>query len=88
MFYAKVIGKTYSSFKYLTLEGIEIKIIQQLDMETKESIGKPIFALDAIGVGLGETVAYEVSTEASHPFEPEMVPSDTTIIAIIDKTDI
>ncbi len=88
MFYAKVIGKTYSNFKYPTLEGIEIKIIQELNMETKEPTGKPLFALDAIGVGLGEFVAYEVSTEAAHPFEPEMVPSDATIVAIIDKTDI
>ena len=88
MFYAKVIGKTYSNFKHPALEGIGIKIIQDIDIETGEAAGSPILALDALGVSLGEFVGYEVSTEATWVFEDRLVPTDATIIAIIDSINI
>ena len=88
MFYAKVIGKTYSSFKHEALEGINIRIIQDIDITSGNLIGDPIFALDPIGVSIGEYVGYEVSTQATWPFERKMVPSDTTIVAIIDSINL
>ena len=88
MFYAKVIGKTYSSFKHPALARIGIKIIQDIDIETQKLVNDPILALDAIGVSIGEFVGYEVSLEGTWAFEDRLVPSDSTIVAIIDSIDI
>lgn len=88
MFYAKVIGKTYSNFKHYSYEGIEIKILQDINPETGDLINKPIFALDAIGVGIGEYVIYEVSVEASSAFDDKKVLTDASIIAIVDSVDL
>jgi ethanolamine utilization protein EutN len=88
MFYAKVIGKTYSNFKHYSYEGIEIKVLQDINPETGDLTGKPIFAMDAIGVGIGEYVIYEVSVEASNAFDGKKVLTDASIIAIVDSVDI
>jgi microcompartment protein CcmK/EutM len=88
MFYAKVIGKTYSNFKHYSYEGIEIKILQDINPETGDLINKPIFAMDAIGVGIGEYVIYEVSVEASNAFDGKKVLADASIIAIVDSVDL
>jgi microcompartment protein CcmK/EutM len=88
MFYAKVIGKTYSNFKHYSYDGIEIKILQDINPETKVLMNKPLFALDAIGVGIGEYVIYEVSVEASSAFEDKKVLTDASITAIVDSVDL
>ncbi|MHB1254053.1 MAG: EutN/CcmL family microcompartment protein [Candidatus Humimicrobiaceae bacterium] len=88
MFYAKVIGKTYSNFKHYSYDGIEIKILQDINPETGDLINKPIFAMDAIGVGIGEYVIYEVSVEASNAFDGKKVLADASITAIVDSVDL
>ena len=88
MFYAKVIGKTYSNFKHYSYEGIEIKILQDINPETGDLMNKPFFAMDAIGVGIGEYVIYEVSVEASNAFEGKKVLTDASITAIVDSVDL
>ncbi|MCG9479878.1 MAG: hypothetical protein K9H14_06665 [Actinomycetia bacterium] len=88
MFYGKVIGKTYSNFKHPSLEGIAIKIIEDVDIKTGKLTGKKTLALDPLGVSMGEYIGYEVSTEATWAFPDKLVPADTTITAIIDSVDI
>lgn len=88
MFLAKVIGKTWSDHKHYSYDGIDIKIIRDVNPETGGLINKPIFALDAIGTAIGEIVAYEVSAEAGKAFEDKKVLADATITAIIDSVDI
>jgi len=88
MFYAKVIGKTYSKYKHSALEGIDIKIIQNISVESGKAIGDPLLALDPIGVALEEFVGYEVSKEATWVFKDKLVPTDATITAIIDSVNI
>lgn len=85
---AKVIGKTYSKFMHLSLEGKCIKIIQCINAETGGPIGKPLFAVDTIGVDIGEIVAYEVGFQATWAFDDHMIPIDCAITAIIDSIDI
>ena len=85
---AKVIGKTYSKFMHPLLEGKNIKIIQDINAKTGRSMGKPFFAVDAIGVGIGELVAYETSFQATWAFSDHMIPVDCSITAIIDSLDV
>lgn len=88
MFLAKVIGITWSNHKHYSYDGIEIKVIQDVNPETGQLIGKPIFALDAVGSSIGEIVAYEVSLQAGWAFDHMDVLSDTTITAIVDSVNI
>ncbi len=88
MFYAKVVGKTYSNFKHPSLEGLDIKIIEDINIKTGKPTGKKVLAMDPLGVSIGEYVGYEVSTEATWAFDTELVPADTAITAIIDSKDI
>ena len=88
MFYAKVIGKTYSNFKHATLKAIDIKIIHKIDIETKKTTGNPVLALDPLGDAIGEFIGFEISSEATWVFEDKLVPTDATITAIIDSIDL
>jgi ethanolamine utilization protein EutN len=85
---AKVIGKTYSKFMHPSLKGVGIKIIQVINPENMEPIGKPIFAVDPLGVAIGETVAYEDSFQATWAFQDHKIPVDCAITAIIDSLDV
>lgn len=85
---AKVIGKTYSKFMHPSLKGVDIKIIQVINPENREHIGKPFFAADPLGVEIGETVAYEESFQATWAFQDHMIPVDSAITAIIDSLDV
>ena len=84
----RVIGKTYSKFMLPALEGLDIKIIQTINAENKESMGKPFFAVDPIGVAIGELIAWEESFQATWAYKDHMVPVDRAITAIIDSLDI
>ena len=48
MFLAKVIDVTWSNHKHYSYEGIEVKIIQDLNPESGEVAGKPFCARDAV----------------------------------------
>lgn len=84
----RVIGKTYSKFMLPSLEGKNFKIIQAIDAENEKPLGKPFFAVDPIGVAIGELVAWEESFQATWAYEDHMVPIDRSITAIIDSLDI
>jgi microcompartment protein CcmK/EutM len=88
MFLAKVIGITWSNHKHYSYEGIEIKIIQDINPQTGDLTGKPFFALDAVSSSVGETVAYEISFQAGQAFDNATVLSDATITAIIDSINV
>lgn len=90
MNYAKVIGKTYSEHSHPSIKGIDIKIIQVLAIEkdNEKLSGKPFFAIDPLGVAIGELVAYEESFQATWAFKDPMIPVDAAIIAIVDSIDI
>jgi ethanolamine utilization protein EutN len=47
--------------------------------------GKPLVAVDSIGAGAGEVVFWCRGKEASFPFSPAEVPTDCTIVAIVDS---
>ncbi len=88
MFLGKVNCVKCSDHKHYSYEGIEIKIIQDLNPESKALFGKPFFAMDAVGTAVGETVAYEISFQAGQAFDDKVVLADATITAIIDSVNI
>jgi ethanolamine utilization protein EutN len=81
---ARVIGNVVSTVKNTTLEGRKLLVIQILDGDLRPT-GKPLVAVDSVGAGVGELVFWCRGKEASFPFEGSEVPTDCTIIGIVDS---
>ena len=83
MFLARVVGTVVASRKDEGLVGTTLLVIQPLATDRKPA-GKPLVALDSVGAGEGEDVFWVRGREASFPFLPAEVPSDATIVGIVD----
>jgi ethanolamine utilization protein EutN len=81
---ARVIGTVVSTIKNATLEGRKLMVIQVLDGNLRQ-VGKPLVAIDSVGAGAGELVFWCRGKEASFPFEGSEVPTDCTIVGIVDS---
>src|SRR5262249_21127330 len=81
---ARVIGNVVSTVKNTTLEGRKLLVIQALDGNLRQ-VGKPLVAIDSVGAGAGELVFWCRGKEASFPFEGSEVPTDCTIVGIVDS---
>lgn len=81
---ARVIGTVVATAKNETIVGKKILILKNLDSSQK-MIGRAFLALDSIGAGVGEDVFYVRGKEATFPFRPEEVPTDSSIVGIVDR---
>ena len=50
-----------------------------------EATGKQLICLDAVGAGAGELIYWSRGKEASFPFLPAEVPTEATIVGIVDE---
>lgn len=83
---ARVIGNVVSTVKNNGLETRRLMVIQTLDGDLQPS-GRPLVAVDSVGSGVGELVFWCRGKEASFPFEGSEVPTDCTIVGIIDSDE-
>jgi ethanolamine utilization protein EutN len=83
---ARVVGNLVATVKDPALAGKKILILKHVN-EHGAASGCAFIALDSIGAGAGEMVYYVKGKEASFPFLPEEVPSDATIVGIVDSWD-
>lgn len=81
---ARVVGRVVCTLKNEPLRGTKLLIVQPLDLEGRPR-GAPLVALDAVGAGAGETVFYVTGREASFAFLPDVVPTDASIVGIVDS---
>ena len=81
---ARVIGNVVATVKNDLLEGRKLMVIQPLNAGL-QAIGKPMIAIDSVGAGAGEVVFWCRGKEASFPFAPVEVPTDCTIVGIVDS---
>jgi len=84
MFLGRVVGRVWSTVKHPTLEGHRLLIVQPLNGELQPA-GKRAIVTDCVGAGAGELVYLCRSIEASYPFLPTEVPTDLSIVGIIDE---
>jgi microcompartment protein CcmK/EutM len=82
MFIAKVVGNIVCSVKDEALTGKKLLLIERL------SGGPVAVAVDSVGAGPGETVYVCRGREASFAFFPEEVPTEATIVGIVDRLNI
>jgi ethanolamine utilization protein EutN len=83
----RVIGNVVATIKTPSLEGRTFLIVQPIDRNGRDK-GRAIVALDSVGAGAGETVYWCRGKEASFPFRPLEVPTEATIVAIVDSINI
>ena len=82
-----VCGTLVASRKDERLEGINLLLIQPIKPDGA-STGKTLVATDSMGVGPGERVFWVKSKEAANPFAPVEVPTDATIVGIVDAVHV
>jgi microcompartment protein CcmK/EutM len=87
MFLGKVCGSVWSTAKDPKLSGQRLLIVQPLTPELAAT-GKRLICADSTGAGAGEIVYYCRGKEASFPFLPDEVPTDFTIVGIVDEVSI
>jgi ethanolamine utilization protein EutN len=84
MILGRVVGTVVASAKNPTLDGIKLLIVQPIGRDGADK-GKAVVALDSVGAGAGETVYWCRGREASFPFLPVEVPTEATIVGIVDE---
>ena len=87
MFLGRIVGRVVSTMKNPSLEGRKILVVQPIDPHGKDQ-GDKFLALDSVGAGSGEIVYCCRGREASFPWYPNEIPTDRTIVGIIDRIDL
>ena len=86
MFLARVVGTVVATIKDAQLTGKKILVVQPMDRRGNDQ-GQKLLALDSVGAGAGETVYCCRGREASFPWLPDEVPTETSIVGIVDEID-
>lgn len=81
---ARVLGTVVATVKSDALEGRKLLVIQPVDSDLN-NIGQAMVAIDSVGAGKSDVVFWCRGREASFPFLPNEVPSDCTIVGIVDS---
>jgi microcompartment protein CcmK/EutM len=84
---ARVIGNVVCTTKDPRLAGKKILLIREIDDDGAQK-GEPLAALDAVGVGEGETVFFVTSKEAAFPFDPDEIPTDACVVGVVDHINL
>ena len=79
MYLGKVIGRIVCSVKDDALAAQKLLLVRRLPN------GPTVVALDVVGAGAGETVYVCRGREAAFAFKPQEVPTEATIVAIVDE---
>jgi len=87
MLLGRIIGNVVCTMKDPALIGHKLLIVQPLDRKGRDK-GRPVIALDAVGAGAGETIYWCRGKEAGFPFQPKDLPTEATIVGIVDSVNI
>ena len=87
MILARVIGNVVSSAKDPALNGMKLMVVQPIGRDGHAK-GRAVVALDSVGAGVGELIYFCRGKEASFPFLPVEVPTEATIVGIVDEINI
>jgi ethanolamine utilization protein EutN len=83
----RVIGTVVCTIKDSRLLGQKLLVVQPIDRHGREK-GRSLVALDSVGAGVGETIYWCRGKEASFPFLPDEVPTEATIVGIVDEINL
>ncbi len=83
----RVVGRVWATVKNPSLDAQRVLIVQPLTVEL-EPTGKQLLCLDSVGAGAGELIYWCRGKEASFPFLPVEVPTEATVVGIIDTLNV
>jgi ethanolamine utilization protein EutN len=87
VYLARVIGRVVATVKQDTLSGQPLQWIQPVDANERDH-GKPIVAVDPVGLGPGELCYYITSREASLTLFDTFAAVDAGIVGKVDRIDL
>lgn len=87
MYLGRVIGRVWSTVKDPGLAAQRLLLVQPLTPEGAPT-GKRLVVTDAMGAGAGELVYWSKGKESSFPFLPAEVPTEMTIVGIVDTVNV
>ena len=80
----RVMGNVVATVKDPALIGQRLLVVQPVNARG-EFVGRQLICLDACGVGAGELIYWCRGKESSFPFLPAEVPSDATVVGVVDQ---
>ena len=83
----RVTGKLWATAKDRKLDGLKLYIMQPVD-ESDRPLGSELVAVDTVGSKEGDLVYWVGGAEATFPFQDRQIPSDVTIVGLVDHLDI
>lgn len=83
----RIEGKVWASVKDESLQGIRLFILQPVN-EVGDLMGRPFVAVDTVGADEGDLVYWVNSTEASFVLEDHYIPSEVSIVGLVDRLDV
>ena len=84
---ARVVGRVVATIKQDTLSAVTLQWIQPI-ATTGADVGKPLIAVDRVGVGPGEIVYFITSREAALTLENSFAAVDAGIVGKVDWVDV
>ena len=84
---ARVIGRVVSTVKQDTLAAVTLQWIQPISTAGVDT-GKPLIAVDRVGVGPGEIIYFITSREAALTLDNPFAAVDAGIVGKVDWVDI
>ena len=83
----KVTGKVWATIKDKKLNGLTLYTMQPIDEEGKH-IGGELVVVDTIGSREGDIVFWVGGAEATFAFPDRQIPSDASIVGLVDRLDV
>jgi len=84
---ARVVGRVVSTVKQDTLSSVTLQWIQPITTGGADA-GKPLVAVDRVGVGPGEIIYFITSREAALTLDDPFAAVDAGIVGKVDWVDI
>ncbi len=83
----KVIGKVWADRKAPQLRGCLLHVIQPITSEGKK-VDRPLVVADPKNIaGVGDTVVYVISTDATQAFDSGFAPVNASVVELVDSID-
>jgi len=83
----RVTGKVWATVKDRKLDGLKLYIMQPVD-ERDNPLGPELVVVDTVGSREGDLVYWVGGAEATFPFGQDQIPSDATIVGLVDRLDL
>jgi len=83
----RITGKVWATVKDAKLNGVTLYVLQPVD-ELDTPLGPELVAVDTLGSREGDLVFWVGGAEATFAFPQRQIPSDATIVGLVDRLDL